>query len=145
MTVDELMRPRFKVVEDYPYSEYEVGLIIEFEEEKCTYYTGQPEWETVPIKYKDGGGWLKCCIKKFEPYPRIFKPMEWWEERKAEDMPRYVISKHTSVCYMVDEYNDLQLQEDGCLFMVNNKYYSCSYFLPTTEEGYNNFINKQKQ
>src|SRR6185503_13287789 len=63
--VEDLLKPRYKVIADYPDSEYNVGEII------CNMITVQnSEW--------------------FDQYPHIFKKLEWWEERKESEMPDYV-------------------------------------------------------
>jgi hypothetical protein len=71
LSKEELLKPRYKVIADYPLSEYKVGFII------------QGTGFTKP--WKDN---FKTFF--YEDYPNIFKKLEWWEERKIEDLPEYV-------------------------------------------------------
>ena len=67
MTVEQLLKPRYKVVDDYPFSYYDKDSVLLFE-----FYHA-----------KDG-------IVNFCEYPHLFRKLEWWEERKVEDMPEYL-------------------------------------------------------
>lgn len=86
--IQELLKPRYKVIGDYPSSDYEVGLVIHFPE-KENWFTKDLEWVTEPIRGKNGGI-SQRSIKYFEEYPNLFKLLEWWEERDIKDMPEYV-------------------------------------------------------
>jgi len=66
MTVEELLKPRYKVIADYPYNPVEVG------ELECS-------------DTEEQGKFL-------DQFPHLFKKLEWWEERKECDMPEYVKS-----------------------------------------------------
>lgn len=138
--VEELMKPRIKVMMDYPDCEYEVGQIIQFVQ-KSTYYTGEPEWETGFILTKNGEQ-VQSCIKKFEPYPDIFKPLEWWEDRKLEDMPEY-IQYAGQMAYKIERY---ELDERMGLYGISAKYEDCPLWLngmpvlPITEFEYNEYL-----
>ena len=73
--VAELLKPRFKVIADYPESKFKVGEII------------QLTWnDPFPDKY---GGYETFYNK----YPHLFKKLEWWEDRKESEMPQYVAYK----------------------------------------------------
>lgn len=63
-TVD-LLKPRYKVIADYPETPYTIGEIYEGD----TFYNGSKE--------------TRC---EHENYPAIFKKLEWWEDRELEDM-----------------------------------------------------------
>ena len=60
--IQELLKPRYKVIADYPDSVFIVGEILR-----------NPTYES--------------------KYPHLFKKLEWWEDRKPEEMPKYL--KHT--------------------------------------------------
>lgn len=56
MLTEELLRPRYKVIADYPNSDYEIGQIIINESDYCT------------------------------RYPAIFKPLAWWQGRTLDEI-----------------------------------------------------------
>lgn len=67
MTKQELIRPRFKVITDYPDSCLEVGEIISILDADIF----------EPIEW-------------WEKYPLQFKKLKWYEERTTLDMPDFV-------------------------------------------------------
>lgn len=67
MTREELMKPRFSVIADYPGLSYNVGDIIE-------------------VLTNDNYG-----IIDMVEYPHLFKKLKWWESRRIEDMPKKLI------------------------------------------------------
>ncbi len=77
MTTEELLRPRYKVIADYPNSPHKIYEILESINVDGRYLN------------KNIGLWEK----DLEKFPAIFKPLEWWEDRKAEDMPEYLKHK----------------------------------------------------
>ena len=66
MKAEELMRPRFEVIADYPSSIYEIGQILESTTENMVLF--------------------------FQKYPHLFRRLNWWEHRTAEEMPKKVMS-----------------------------------------------------
>lgn len=80
MTTEELLYPRYKVIERWP----DMGV--------SGYHAGQ----IVTLMQKDGGQWCKkerdltTYEAFFEGYPHLFQRLEWWQERKPDDMPQYV-------------------------------------------------------
>lgn len=138
MSKEDLLKPRLKVMLDYPDSDYEVGQIIEFNS-KSAFYTGTMEWQTEWIKHKNGGGGMRC-IKYFEPFPLIFKPMEWWEDRKLEDMPDFIRYGDMAVYRVRWDFSGNNLgyiawaadREDYCLPLQ-------SHVRPATLEEYNEY------
>lgn len=85
MTPEELLRPRFLVIADYPNSECFIDTVIQKE----------------LIKYRDSLGFLINDTTTPEDYPAIFKKLEWWERRNVEDMPMYL--KQTGMVDSNDE------------------------------------------
>lgn len=69
MSNEELMKPRYKVIADYPSlgSAANLGKVIDGE------------------MVFDRWAWYKMA-----EFPKIFRPLQWWEYRKPEDMPQYV-------------------------------------------------------
>lgn len=66
MTVEDLLKPRYKVIADYPGSNFNIGDILH-----------NPEY-------------FDKRNSNLNKYPAIFKPLSWWEDRKPEEMPEYV-------------------------------------------------------
>jgi hypothetical protein len=60
-SIEELLKPRFKVIADYPGAAYTIGHIYE-------------------------GDLFDDTIIKLSQFPHLFKKMEWWEERKPEEI-----------------------------------------------------------
>lgn len=72
MDVTELLKPRYKVIADYPKNPYAVGDII-------------------TCKFID----KEICddlSQHKEKYPHLFKKLNWWEHRDEKDMPMYLRS-----------------------------------------------------
>lgn len=70
VTVEDLMKPRYKVIKDWPGMEFfRIGEIIITKSE---------------LIYCDGQG------KKYSDYPHLFKKLEWWEERSKNELPEYL-------------------------------------------------------
>lgn len=74
MKQKELLKPRYKVVADYPHSPFEIGNILETDD-KGEYTV----WN------HDGKDYITL-----NDYPEIFKMLKWWEERDLKDMPKHV-------------------------------------------------------
>lgn len=70
--VEDLLKPRWKVIADYPKSLYHVGDIL------------NAGWRSEDLIYCDHDG------PRWRDYPHLFRKLEWWEDRKPEDMPEYV-------------------------------------------------------
>ncbi len=79
MTAEQLLKPRFEVVENYPNSKYEIGLVLT--NTVTDYFTYE--------KHEKG---FVTNIKNIEDYPHLFKKLNWWEKRTKEQMPKYLVS-----------------------------------------------------
>ena len=67
MTREELMKPRFRVIADYPGLSYNVG-------------------DNIEVLTDDN-----YAIIDMVEYPHLFKKLKWWESRRIEDMPKKLI------------------------------------------------------
>lgn len=76
MSVEELLKPRYKVEGPYPGSRYKVGDMVES--------LGENRFDL----YKDGVTYYN--EPELKKYPQLFRLMNWWEDRRPEDMPEYV-------------------------------------------------------
>ena len=115
MTVENLMMPRYKVIADYPGMDdsYEIGEVLK------PAYTGI-----------------------VDAYPHLFRKLNWWEERKVEDMPEYVkwdvdIYPTWEKIMKVDKWNS-----NGS-FDHENVTISVINCFPATEQQYNDYINSK--
>lgn len=131
-TVEELMRPRYKVIADYPGQRFQIGDVIETYETTMCYAIGnsphsEPEWSE-KVSLID--------------YPAIFMKLEWWEDRQKEDMPQFVKSKFA--CWVNDTiYEEGQIVKIISINRLAND--DLSFFLPSTEQEYNDYIKSKEQ
>lgn len=82
MTTEELLKPRWKVIADYPDSPFDVGEIINS--------NGTVEQFERVVDYTLISN---CTIEYPDDYPAIFKKLKWWEEREFNELPKYVKNK----------------------------------------------------
>jgi hypothetical protein len=74
MTTEELLKARYKVIAGYPDSHYTIGTILD--RNWCRYENDDEETGKI--------------IWQLSDFPHLFKKLEWWEERKPEEMPEYL-------------------------------------------------------
>jgi hypothetical protein len=134
MTPEELMKPRYKVIADYPLSRFIIGSIVEGQKGRFD------EWF-----FEINGKELPFDITQ---YPHLFKKLEWWEERKLEEMPQYV--KEFNSLYKIgevikvaewnmgDEEPNIPCFRDE----TDNSFTWVRGFHPATEEEYNAYITQ---
>lgn len=79
MSNEDLLKPRYKVIADYPGNNRTEGEIIPSKFENFT----QDEVDAL----------LFTC----KQFPKVFKMLEWWEERTIEDLPDY--AKYQKLIY----------------------------------------------
>lgn len=92
MTTKELLKPRWKVIADFPCNVgQDVGEIIS----ECE-YKSEPDCYFVKIDL-DGKIFGICP----DDYPHLFKKLKWWEERDIKDLPDYIKKIDTEVVYKV--------------------------------------------
>lgn len=126
-TKEELMQPRFKVINKYPLSCLEVGEVFEFIDGVCNrkIAVGMP-------KKINNHAWC-------EQYPAIFRPMQWYEDRKVEDMPEYVLYKdETSSRYGIHRVVNYDRIKAGYITMDWGNS-TAPNFLPATEQDFKTF------
>lgn len=135
MSVEELLKPRWKVIADYPGSEFILNEILsESEKNQIIYYSD------------DGKHYISP-----EYYPAIFQPLKWWEQRSIEDIPKYI--KNDGGVYEMDSYFPVKLgtlwqwsikiHGEDARFGIQTMYIIDNKVLPSTEEEFNSFINNQ--
>ena len=82
MTAKELMQPRFEVIETYPKSKFKKGDILErIPNATNDWYNADKSLINADI-----------LLEEIEQYPLLFRKLNWWEKRTAEQMPKRVMS-----------------------------------------------------
>lgn len=87
MTKEELLRPRYKVIAKWPGMEAEPFHFDQIITLQRHVSEDGNEFIHVPIKHMPNS-YMRQGF--FDNYPHLFQPLQWWEERKPEDMPEYV-------------------------------------------------------
>lgn len=132
MTPEQLLRPRYKVIADYPCRPHPIGSIIE--------WCGDPH-ETKTL-FTLPGSQHNYPEFKFKEYPNLFRKLEWWEERKPEDMPNYVRSIKQEYWHGINVDNVIAVKEWVLLLNIpyiiqsDTEEYHPSNFLPANESEY---------
>lgn len=127
MTVEDLMKPRYKVIADYPMSPFAVDKIIEFDKDEVHTDKNHNRWN----------------ISAFKFHPHLFRRLEWYEERSIEDMPEYVKHITAGTPVKVKKY----VGEDDCFWVTQDEetiIKHLSRYLPATLEEYNEYQSKSK-
>lgn len=75
--VENLLKPRWKVIANYPNSPYKIGQIL------------NNDWHEYDLPANELFS-IATIYFEAHQYPAIFKKLEWWEERDIEEMPEYV-------------------------------------------------------
>ena len=76
------MQPRFKVIETYPKSKFKKGDILErIPNATNDWYNADKSLINADI-----------LLEEIEQYPHLFRKLNWWEKRTAEQMPKKVMS-----------------------------------------------------
>ena len=138
--IEDLLKPRYRVIADYPMQFYSIGDILE---------TANPQSCTVV----EGEYW-QCDLDK---YPAIFRKLFWWEERIfVEDgfqgkyvkefdlMPQFIKSKSTSNIYKVIWYSVDTMGVVSCLVETEkgSKFRALQDMDIATQSEYNSYIKQ---
>lgn len=102
LTPEQLLAPRWEVRADYPKSPFVVGLIIATTNKRTPLLPSLKEWRDGGIEEEiwhtdfidTGHGSTMYSERYFAPFPEIFKPLQWWEEREASDILAITYVKH---------------------------------------------------
>ena len=129
MSNDELLKPRWKVIADYPKSLYHVGDIL------------NGGWRSEDLIYCDTQG------PRWSHYPHLFKKLEWWEERELNQMPMFIKNKTARpITYTkVDGWKISDRKDLGnyvqVLMIIDGKEKDINFWAiePATEDEYNTY------
>jgi hypothetical protein len=140
MSIEYLLKPRYKVIADWPRpGKYDslIGAIYtlpDLREEM-----DNPTDKILANHKEDWCGY-------YDHYPHLFKKLEWWEERKPEEMPGYVKYAGTGEIRKVD-YFDLEATSSWFMFLDGNNHPYCpsgsvlenDHWLAATEQEYTEY------
>jgi len=123
MSVEELMKPRYKVIADYPANSEPIGFIYE------------------------GNNWSKRWHEVMDKMPHLFRKLEWWQQRHQYELPIFVKLNPESSITTIDNDNivykvNKYLFEPGDIWIKQDSgtEIHISHLLPATEKEYNDFI-----
>lgn len=131
MTPEELLKPRWKVIADYPNSPFIIGQIF-----------------VIPNFDKDFT--KKYWADDKDKYPHLFQRLEWWEERKPDEMPEYL--KCLSPVFKWSKGDIIKVSKWIECFGPSVRFYtdytdkvthSPFSFIPAAEADYTAYINQQ--
>jgi len=142
-TVEELLRPRYKVIADYPGSDFNIGCIIEFD---CqTYFFGTLDWQSALVILPNGSSGI-YGIGMFEPHPHLFRQLQWWEDREESDMPEYVRLREGKIVKIKNHFIEQDSKYKRCWFSYFGPTYNYIELYakasPATEQEYNQQQNQ---
>ena len=144
MSTEELLKPRYKVIAPYPNSPYKVGEILtEFFFDNGNSY----------FSVNDENGFHDKVISSetIKECPNIFKEVEWWEDRKIEDMPEYVRFSHLPIVWKIKKWDfdwfknpipEKNVQNGETLTILYH--FDKSKMLPSTQEEYKQYQQSKK-
>lgn len=133
MTKEELLKPRWKVIADFPCNTgHGVGEII-----SKFIYKSEPDCYFITIEL-DGTAFGICP----DDYPHLFERLKWWEEREEKDLPKYLKWKRNQKIfepYIIEK-------DSGIFYLENheNSDFPLGSTLPATEEEYLNQKHEQR-
>lgn len=132
--IAKLLRPRIKVIAPMPFGKFEVGdILIQMMVRHHPKEDSELMWRRVSgIKHWGGQSVGIPMIKNPDHYPHLFKRLEWWEDRKPEEMPEYVKWKYMDQVFKITE-------------LTKNGNHLLSTVLPATSQQYLEYINKKDE
>lgn len=98
MTPEELLIPRYEIIADYPNSPFKKGDILF----KHTCEGADGYVYVIPHDFITSGSLTyECDVERF---PKIFRKLAWWEDRKPEDLPKYLKETDTGKVFEPTRY-----------------------------------------
>lgn len=135
MTTEELLKPRYKVIADYPNSNYKLGEVLVLIKNEIL-----NNWKIIRYVDNQRDIWFESS---FQEYPYIFKKLAWYAERKVEDMPQYVIDEDLPLTTLRVECWHITKHDIYAEIENQIKTISAEFLTPSTFEEYEQ-QNKQK-
>lgn len=138
--IEELLKPRYKVIADYPGCKFNIGDIVTFVRSVNKYEL----WVS-----QDG---QLITFNSFSKYPHLFNKLEWWEERSLEQLNavEYVKIIRYEHYWQVGDIVPVErfVYEKGRPMgydLKYNKHHPVYSIMPATITEYEAYINQQKQ
>lgn len=124
--MNDLLKPRFEVIADYPDNEWDVGDIID----KDWAHTGADDI---------------TVLWKISDFPHLFRKLNWWEKREESEMPIYLkfILRDETSYYKIQKWDMVNMlgvlnNRQCCDLLGWNQEYT---YQPSTEQEYNDNTN----
>jgi len=123
-TVDELLKPRYVLENEYPECPFNNGDIL----------TQRGQSNAFGIEDNPYG----ILQEDLDKFPYLFRKLEWWQERSESEMPEYVKNIETGEIGKVFRWRN-----DCNEVFVGFKDNCCAtkFYIPSTELDYLNFKN----
>lgn len=153
MTPEELLKPRYKVIADWPARQFMAGAILHLDE---PIPDGRIRVWIEHEKQKERYLWNPEENNHFDDYPHLFQKLEWWQERKPEEMPRYLKDKSGNKVYSVYKHFSCTypqairtgesdfFDDPNCWLREHDYAQNYSFYLPATLEEYNQYQSSIK-
>lgn len=122
LSVEELLKPRYKVIALWPNCKFSIGDILTFVKEVA---------QTYDMWVDNNGQFHYSNI--YGNYPHLFQKLHWAEERELGELPEYV-KFNNQFCYKVIEWGKLGFakcwdeinQEETTLCFIMNLTVPCT-------------------
>lgn len=138
LSVEELMRNRYKLLSDYPGCAFPVGTILYVDEHGELF--GKTEGYSPSI--------TKIMEKDADKFRHLIKRLYWADDRNIDELPAYVKWDKTlqiPEAGMVEKVEFWEMAFYRWCAKVPSQVNSigCGYFDPATEQEYNDYINSK--
>lgn len=134
--IQELLKPRYKVLIDFPGSPFNIGNILYRQDDDETLFQSKSAVRTISPN-----------VRHPQLYPDVFRRLEWWELREATEYPEYVrFEKENSYsrCGKVIKMNELKVSKGGFGIVYHDDgTWWATDCLPATSAEYQAYIEKQ--
>lgn len=133
LSAEELLKPRYKVINSFPFSPHYIGQVI-LDPADNYYSEGGTERKNYPL----------------HTMPHLFKKLEWWMQRTIEEMPEYVKEVEDRDVFKIQEWAIIK-DRMFMIFMngdVKRNYAvvknTMCFFEPATAQEYIEYLNQEK-
>jgi len=119
MKAEQLLKPRFEVIANYPDSNLSIGDVLT--KNLSVYGTGNPQE----------------FVRNPMDYPHLFRKLNWWEKRTKEEMPKRLTCKaipNDNEVIEIEEWDVIQF--NGHIKSNNGDRYCASLTIFSPECGY---------
>lgn len=143
MTKDELLKPRWKVIADYPYCPYQIGDMVEVSDLGIHFHcTTTKVYNSFNAEMENQVNYFS--IELIKNFPHLFRELHWSEDREISDLPKYV--KGVDGYYKGKTFKIAHLSQNGRIWHVDNEIEHQTFlrwatdFIPADESDYNDYL-----